>query len=62
MKVPKDIDVRHSAHITFECGASDFQLIQNNSLPLQTLDEKNSLYVIEESGELSHPYLCTRDV
>ena len=60
MKVPKDIDVRHSAHITFEYGASDFQLIQNNAL--QTLDEKNSLYVIEVSGVLSHPDSCTLDV
>ena len=60
MKVPKDIDVRHSAHITFECGASDFQLIQNNAL--QTLDEKNSLYVIEESGVLSYPDSCILDV
>ena len=62
MKVPKDIDVRHSAHITFEYGASDFQLIQNNALPLQTLDEKNSLYVIEESGVLSYPDSCILDV
>ena len=31
MKVSKDIDVRHPAHITFEYG--DFQLIQNNSTP-----------------------------
>ena len=60
MKVFKDIDVRYPTHITFEYG--DFQLIQNNAPSLQTLDEKNSLQVIEKSGLLSHPDSCTLDL
>ena len=60
MKVSKDIDVRHPARITFEY--CDSKLIQNNVPTLRTLDEKNSLYVIEESGVLSQPDSCTVDV
>ena len=60
MKVFKDIDVRYPTHITFEHG--DFQLIQNNAQPLQKLNEKNSLQVIEESGVSSHPDSCTLDM